>query len=138
METKKAWEILTSRPSLFFRPSHCPQPRISNAASPRQVIIYITNGYTLIIYSISGDIINPRKRFRCITSVVGFKGAKFEEHRTVTSVNAFSLGLLYKQHRRPQEFHRCNVTPPAHYGLALSAAKLRIICESAKKNREKI
>ena len=44
--------------------------RISNAASPRQVIIYTTNGYTIIIYSISGDITHPRKRFRCITSVI--------------------------------------------------------------------
>ena len=29
-------------PIPVFRPSHCPSPRISNAASPRQVIIMTT------------------------------------------------------------------------------------------------
>ena len=56
-------------PIPVLRPSHCPNSRISNAASPRQAIIYTTISYTLFIYSNSGNIIYPRKRFRCITSV---------------------------------------------------------------------
>ncbi len=39
-----------------LRPSHCPSPRISNAASPRQVILY-------------RNIIHPTQTFRCIISV---------------------------------------------------------------------
>ena len=62
METKKAWEILTFSPIPVVRPSHCPSPRISNAVSPRQVIIYSTTSYTLL-YSSSWDIIYPRRRF---------------------------------------------------------------------------
>ena len=38
VETKKAWEFLLL-PIPDLRPSHCPYARISNAASPRQVII---------------------------------------------------------------------------------------------------
>ena len=46
---KKAWEFLLS-PIPTIRPSHCPVLRISNAASPRQAIIYSTTCYTLLYY----------------------------------------------------------------------------------------
>ena len=62
-----------------FRPSHCPQTRISNASQPTPSDYIYHKWLYIIIYSIRvGNIIDPRKRFRCITSVAGFKVAKFD------------------------------------------------------------
>ena len=49
-ETKKAWENLTFSPIPALRPSHCPHTRISNAASPRQAIIYTTYCFIHYLY----------------------------------------------------------------------------------------
>ena len=46
-----------------------PQLKDKQRSQPTPSDYIYTNSYTFIIYSISGDIIYPRKRFRCITSV---------------------------------------------------------------------
>ena len=43
-----------------FRPSHCPNSRISNAASPRQVVLYVQSAANDRSH---WDIIHPRRRF---------------------------------------------------------------------------
>ena len=49
-------------PIPVFRPSHCPCARISNAASPRQAIIYTAIGYTLLYIATTEHITCPRRR----------------------------------------------------------------------------
>lgn len=48
-------------PIPVVRPSHCPRTRISNAASPRQVI-YTKHLNTFIVYKRCWDIIHPHRR----------------------------------------------------------------------------
>ena len=100
METKKAWEFLLP-PIPVFRPSHCPCARISNAASPRQVIIFTTlTIYLIIIYSKRWDIIHPRRRSVALP-LCTVLSCEVRDHRMITSVNAFPIGLPYKRHHWP-------------------------------------
>lgn len=70
MKTKKTWEFHSSVPTPAVRPSHCLRVKISNASQPTP---------SDIIYQC---IIHPRRRFSCITPVLGFKFAKFEKSQT--------------------------------------------------------
>ena len=66
-----------------------------------------------------------------------FKVAKFEEHRMITSVNAFLHQPALQTARWPQDFHNV-LTCPATRGKTLSVAKIGIILESTKKKQEKL
>lgn len=97
LEIKKAWEFLLL-PIPEFRPSHCPRTRISNAASPRQVIIYIS---TIPIQKYGVKYNLPTQTLRCTIAVYGFKVAKFE----LTDDNVrkrLSLWQVYSQSPRKE------------------------------------
>ena len=49
------------------------------------------------------DIIHPRRRFSCITSVKRFKVAKFESTDGNVSKTSFPFGQPYKRLRRPPD-----------------------------------
>ena len=129
MEIKKAWEFLPS-PIPVLRPSHCPNSRISNAASPRQVIIYSTNRYTLL-YSNSWDIIHPRRRLSLHYLCELFLSCEVREHRTITFVNAFPIGLALQSASLASGFHNV-LTHPILGRISLSLANIRTNFESAK------
>ena len=77
MEIKKGMGVSNFSLIPVLRPSHCPNSRISNAASPRQVTIYSQLLY-IIIYSYCWDIIYPRRRLPLHYLCELFQVAKLE------------------------------------------------------------
>jgi len=55
----------------------------------------------IIIYSSSWDIIYPRRRLSLHYLCVQFLSCEVRQHRMITFVNAFPIGLPYKRHRWP-------------------------------------
>ena len=122
---KKAWEILLS-PIPAFRPSHCPHTRISNAASPRQVILYfhlIVIVLTIRRYNTPTQTLNVALPLCMVSRLRSLKAQK------ITSVNAFrdlpASGLT--------SFHRCQHALSLT-GLAMSIAKIQFLFYRANKS----
>ena len=100
-------------PIPVVRPSHCPFPRISNAASPRQVIILTTNLLYIYLYSIGWDIIYPRRRSVALP-LWEVQSCEVWMHRMITSVNAFPLRPTLQTASLASRFHQC-LDPPCHF-----------------------
>ena len=79
---KKDVGVCSSAPIPKFRPSHCPCTRISNASqpTPSNIILFGADLHhnTWLQQWKDLNIIHPRGRFSCITSVTRFKVAKFD------------------------------------------------------------
>ena len=137
MEIKKAWEILLS-PIPVFRPSHCPIPRISNAASPRQVILYaqpLGYDYRVIVQA------SPGYNSPTQTSTVAlllWNDSKLRSLKTQTVTfrkRLFPfLRAPYKRHRGLWDSIDVDSTWPLSLfrGWGVVGAKVQKICETAK------
>ena len=102
-------------PILTLRPSHCPQSRISNAASPRQVELYELRMLHIIIYSTTArDIIHPRRRLSLHYLCVWIQICEVWSHRMITFVNAFSLRPALQTASSASGFHQCLDPPSPH------------------------
>ena len=118
--TKKAWEFLLS-PIPDLRLSHCPFPRISNAVSPRQVILYVRHYcYTLLYIALVGNIIHPRRRFVALPL---WEVSNLRDLRSQNSNVRKRLFEVCPTNGLVTSFHQC-LDPPAPTGLTESCAKL--------------
>ena len=116
------------------RPSHCPCTRISNAASPRQVIII---QHITILYSNSWHIIYPRRRLPLHYLCVQFLSCEVRQHRTITFVNAFPIGQCPTNGIVGFWVSTMTLTPPSPIRTGLVGAKIRRFFYIAKETEEK-
>ena len=125
------------------RPSHCPYARISNADSPRQVILYTkTNSYTLINrYSIGDGYNHQTQAFTvalplCVDSKLrSLTSAECNVVKRLSPQSALQTASL------TSGFHQC-LPPPQQAATRRNpqsdVAKIRRIWEKTKKKTEKV